>query len=444
MPASATAPALFRPSRGAAATVAPGCLLVLALFAPACGGGGRGTQLVFWGLGREGEVVQSLLPEFERANPGIRVEVQQIPFTAAHEKLLTAYVGRSTPDLTQLGNTWIPELVALDALEPLGARIARSTVKPVGFFPGIWATNEIAGEPYGVPWYVDTRVLFYRTDLLARAGAARPPRSWAEWREDMHRLVALAGPDHYGILLPIDEWAQPVVLALEAGADLLRDGGRYGDFLEPRFRKAFAFYVSLFTERLAPPLGNAQVANLYQQFADGYFAMVITGPWNLGEFRRRLPPGLQGEWGTAPMPAVDAADYPGVSLAGGSSLVVFRASRHKDEAFRLIEFLSQPAQQLAFYRLTGDLPAHTAAWEDPSLAADPRLRAFREQLLHVRPMPQVPEWERIATAIADAAERVIVGHQTIDRSLERLQGDVDAMLAKRRVLLERRRGGVVR
>ena len=421
--------------RSVRAIVAAGAVLLAA-----CGGGGRRTTLQFWALGREGEVVQKLIPAFERANPGVHVEVQQIPWTAAHEKLLTAFVGRSTPDLAQLGNTWIPELVALEALEPLGDRLAGSSIAPRDFFPGIWATNEIAGVPYGVPWYVDTRVLFYRSDLLARAGVRRPPRSWEEWRAGMRAVKALPGGEHYAILLPTDEWAQPVVLALQAGADLLRDGGRHADFKEARFRKAFEFYVSLFTERLAPPLGNAQVANLYQQFADGYFAMVITGPWNLGEFRRRLPADCQGDWAVAPLPAEIAADYPGTSLAGGSSLVLFAASRHKDAAFRLVEFLADERQQARFYALTGDLPARTAAWEDPSLADDPKLRAFRTQLEHVRPMPKVPEWERIATAIAEAAERVILGRQSVDRSLDQLQADVDAMLAKRRFLLDRAAG----
>src|SRR5215207_9206354 len=72
--------------------------------------------LRFWAFGREGEVVQELMRDFERQNPGIRVHVQQIPWTAAHEKLLTAYVGDATPDVAQLGNTWIPEFVALNAL----------------------------------------------------------------------------------------------------------------------------------------------------------------------------------------------------------------------------------------------------------------------------------------------------------------------------------------
>ena len=120
--------------------------------------------------GLAGEVVATLLPEFERAHPGIRVDVQQLPWSAAHEKLLTAFAGDATPDICQLGNTWIPEFVALRALEPLDAFIAASSVDPRDFFDGIWDTNVVAERVYGVPWYVDTRLLFYRRDLLEAAG----------------------------------------------------------------------------------------------------------------------------------------------------------------------------------------------------------------------------------------------------------------------------------
>ncbi len=78
----------------------------------------RATTVEFWAMGQEGEQVKALLPDFERRHPGIRVRVQQIPWSAAHEKLLTAYAGDSMPDAFQLGNTWIPEFVALRAIEP--------------------------------------------------------------------------------------------------------------------------------------------------------------------------------------------------------------------------------------------------------------------------------------------------------------------------------------
>lgn len=393
--------------------------------------------LRFWAMGGEGEAVQQLLPEFERRNPGIRVEVQQIPWSAAHEKLLTAYVGEATPDLTQLGNTWIPEFVALNALEPLGEWLGRSpSVDPNDYFAGIWATNVIGGTVYGVPWYVDTRLLFYRTDLLAEAGYAEPPVSWAGWVEAMRKIKEAGGPDRWAILLPTDEWTQPVILGMQLGAPMLKDDGRFGDFSGPRFRQAFQFYVDLFRQGFAPSVGNTQVANLYQQFADGEFAMYITGPWNIGQFKDRLPAEVQDRWMTAPLPA-PGGDAPGISTAGGASLAVFRTSDHKAEAWKLIEYLSAPEQQLRFYQITGDLPPRQSVWQDPSLADNRYAAAFREQLQRVRPTPKVPEWEQIATQVWSAAQAAISGRATVDQALVALDRDVDRILEKRRWMLAR-------
>ncbi|MBC7789907.1 MAG: sugar ABC transporter substrate-binding protein [Anaerolineae bacterium] len=389
-------------------------------------------------MGREGEVVQELMPAFERANPGVRVEVQQVPWSAAHEKLLTAHVGDATPDITQLGNTWIPEFVALNALEPLGPYISRSTtVTRDDFFKGIWETNVIDDVVYGIPWYVDTRVIFYRTDILARAGYPKPPASWSTWLEAMRKIKAQAGPDRYAILLPTNEWPQPVVFAMQGGSTLLRDGGRYAAFRDPAFRRAFEFYVGLFREGLAPKVANTQISNVYDEFARGTFAMYITGPWNIGEFRRRLPDSLQGRWATAMLPG-PAGDSSRVSLAGGASLALFSASKHKQEAWRLIEYLSEPAQQLRFFHLTGDLPARVSAWRDTSLANDPYARAFYEQLALVVPVPKVPEIEQIVIRITEAVEQAVREDATVDKALVALDRDVNGMLEKRRWMLARR------
>src|SRR3546814_13317397 len=78
-------------------------------------------------MGFEGQQVARLLPEFERLNPGIHVDLQQVPVLSAHEKLLTASAGDSLPDVTPLGNTWIPAFALLDELAPLDARNAAPT-----------------------------------------------------------------------------------------------------------------------------------------------------------------------------------------------------------------------------------------------------------------------------------------------------------------------------
>ncbi len=395
----------------------------------------------FWGLGREGEVVKDLVPDFERENPGVRVVVQQVPWTAAHEKLLTGFVGGSPPDLAQLGNTWIPEFAAIGALEPLDPRIAASrALAPEDYFEGIWKTNAFAGATYGIPWYVDTRVLFYRADLLAAAGYREAPRTWSAWREAMVRIAGAGGPSgkRFAILLPTNEWEQVTIFGLQRHSPLLADGDTRGAFSAAAFAGAAAWYVGLYRDGLAPVVSYTQLGNPYQEFSRGYIAMWITGPWNLGEFRRRLPPELQDTWMTAPVPAPDdASEYPGYSLAGGSSLAIFRASKQKDAAWKLVEYLSRPEIQSRLYGMSGDLPARRVAWEAPALAGDAKAKAFRDQLSRVIPLPRVPEWEQIAQKLWEDLEGPIRGRVSVADALRTVDADVDRILEKRRWILAR-------
>ena len=413
------------------------CALAAAT-ALACASDADGTtELRLWAFGREGEVVQELVRDFEREHPTVRVRVQQIPWMAAHEKLLTGFVGETSPDVAQLGNTWIPEFVALHALEALDARITSSSIiKEADNFPGIWATNVLDGVTYGVPWYVDTRVLFYRSDLLRKAGVLSIPDTWDGWRDAMRKVRRSSGAT-YAIFLPVNEWAQPIIFGMQAGSSLLKENGTRGAFSDSAYRKAFHFYVQLFRDSLALTAGNQQMSNVYQEFTRGLFAMYITGPWNLGEFVNRLPAEMQSSWETAPLPG-PSGDSSGVSMAGGSSLVLFRSSEHKEMAWRLIEFLSRPKSQARFYALSGDLPPTYSAWRDSSLANNPRARAFLTQLQRVRPLPAVPEWEQVATKAYEYAELAIRGSMTNDEALRALDVDVDRILEKRRWLMQRR------
>jgi multiple sugar transport system substrate-binding protein len=114
-----------------------------------------------------------------------------------------------------------------------------------------------------------------------------------------------------------------------------------------------------------------------------------------------------------------------------------RSSPRQEEAWRLIEFLSEPASQVALHRAIGDLPPRASAWEAPALRDDPRARAFRTQLERVRATPRIPEWERVAAAIAREAESLVRGDVELDAALASLDSEVDAMLEKRRWLLAR-------
>lgn len=415
--------------------------LVLGLVLAACGRGEDPRQVIrFWAMGYEGQVVAQLLPEFERRHPELRVQVQQLPWTSAHEKLLTAFAGDSLPDVCALGNTWVPEFALLGALSPLDERVAATpSVDRDDYFPGAWASGLVDGRLYALPWYVETRLPYYRADLLRAAGITRPPRNWDEWRLAMAAMKRQAGPERYAILLPLNEFEPLLNLAIQQPDPLLRDGGRYGNFRSAGFRRALAFYLEMFERGWAPKVQNTQISNVWDEFGKGLFGIYVSGPWNIAEFRARLPARLDGQWLTAPLPGPDG---PGASVAGGTSFVVFQGSPRKDAAWALIAYLSEPAVQARFHALTGDLPPRRSAWDSPALSGDAHALAFRDQLERTRPTPPVPEWERIGAEMRLVAEEMVAGRLGVDAAAVELDRRADRILEKRRWMLDRAAGTV--
>jgi multiple sugar transport system substrate-binding protein len=410
-------------------------LVLLTWLAAGCGNADDGREVVkFWAMGREGEVVAELVPQFERENPGIRVEIQQIPWQSAHEKLLTAFAGRVTPDVAQLGSSWVPEFVALGALAPLDRRLNNSATVPMAdYFPGQWVGNVIGGRTYGVPWYSDTRLLFYRSDLLRKAGYETVPSDWAGWVGAM-RAIKRRGLAEYGVFLPTNEYEQLLSLGLQQEEPLLREDGRFGAFEVAGFHTGVGFLFRSVRRRARAPAHQQPDFQCPRRVQPGRFAFYVTGPWNIGEFKRRLPAVQQGDWATAPLPGPTG---PGAGIAGGSSLIVFNRSERQDAAWRLIEFLSRPDIQLRFFELTGDLPPRRSVWRAPLLSEDRYATAFREQLERAKSPPAVPEWERIGQQLRTVAERAVAGQITPAQFRRTLNEDTDRILARRRWILER-------
>ena len=392
------------------------------------------TVVRFWVMGYEGEVVAKLLPEFERQHPEVHVDLQIVPWLSAHEKLLTAFAGESLPDVSPIGNTWIPEFAALGALEPLDDEIAATPGFDQGdFFPGVWDTGVIEGRAYAVPWYVETRLPFYRRDMLAKAGVETLPASWDEWRVALRQVKQVAGQGNYSILLPLNEFEPLLSLAIQQPEPLLRDGGRYGNFRSEGFRQALGFYKEMFEQGWAPIVTNNQISNVWDEFGKGFYSFYISGPWNIAKFKERLPAAQQDDWMTMPLPGPEG---PGASLANGTSFVVFKDSPNKAAAWKLIAWLSSPSVQAEFHALTGDLPPRRSPWQTPALAGDPYARAFREQLERAVSTPKVPEWERIATEMRLVGEQVANGRMTVDQAAEELDRRADRILEKRRWMLD--------
>lgn len=392
--------------------------LTLALWAGRAAAEG---PLVVWAMGEEGKKIAQMARRFEALHPGVRIETQAVPWEAAHAKLLTSVVGGIPPDVSQLGTTWMAEFAAMGALEPVDARANGSAfARRDAFFPGALQTCLVDGVLYGLPWYVDTRVLFYRKDLLAEVGFPNPPKDWAELKTATRRLAERRSSDGkkaYGIALGARSWNELLLAVWQNGGDPLKPASA-------EFAEAVDHYIGFFREGLSPTKEAADM-NLFHAFKTGYLPMFISGPWMVELTRKELPE-MTGRWGVAVLPGKKTR----TSFVGGSNLVIFKESKKKDLAWKFLEFMSEPANQVEWMRITTDLPSTTKAWQDPYFADKPLIRVFGQQMFDTASPPTIPEWEQVANAIDDAMEKIVLDPSLGEKDIAASLADLQARILK--------------
>ncbi len=390
----------------------------------------RGRGLTWWAMGTAGENAPLLLPPFERAT-GNQVDIQTIPWTGAHEKLLTASAGNSLPDVMMLNSAWLPELALIGALAPLPPQTALLADQ----FPGAVESIKVGSHAVAVPWTADSWVQFYRRDLVREVGYDSPPLDWAEWKR-MARAIVRRHSDRHATLHLLD-WPEPLfAYAAQQPEPLLRDCASRGNFASPGFRTALAFYKSIYDERLSPTLTGAEVGDTYIAFRRGWFAVLPSNAVTIGDLRLRAQMFPRALWGAVLTPGPGGS---GNAMARGASLAVSRHARDPHAAWSLVAYLTSPEVQRRIYGITGDLPTRTGAWDAAGLGGDPVSRVFASQIARSVAPPAVPEWERIVFEVQQVAEHMVRGEYGVDAATREMDRRIDRILEKRRSLLDRGR-----
>jgi len=369
-----------------------------------------------WAMGGEGDKLPTLAKQFEAENPGVKINVTGIPFDSAHDKLATAITAGKTPDISQIGTTWMGEF-ATQALDPTPASIDKTN-----FFDGAQKTTEVGGTSYGVPWYVETRLVYYRKDLAAKAGITTMPTTWAGLKAMAKAMQTKAGAK-WGIdLQPGGQgsWQTILPFAWSNGAEVATADHKKYTFDTLQMAEAVKYYQSYFTDGIAAkqlPL-NSRTAS----FVNGSVPMFISGPWESGGIDTLGGPSFKAKYGVLQMPKQKTA----TSFVGGSDLAVFKNSKNRDSAWKFVQWLSDPKTQVKFFALSTDLPSVKSAWLDPSLTADPKLAVFGKQLQDAKAPPATATWEQVAAAFDSEMEKVAKSGEDPAAALKAVQAKADS------------------
>lgn len=395
---SAAAPSVAAPS-----TVATG---------PAIG------ELNIWAQADEAAGLPPFADEFMKLNPGLKITVTPLPWDAAHNKYQTAIAGGSTPDMAQMGTTWMGDFK--DAFAPLPNSIDTSV-----FFEGSVKSTEIDGVKYGVPWYVDTRVIYYRTDLAKKAGYDAFPTNWDDFKAFAKAMQSKGGAK-WGITLPTsgaDAFQSMLFFPWSNGAQLMNADQTKWTLDSPEFVEAMKYYQSFFTEGIANPSPDVDAGAAEAAFVDGSSPMLLAGPSGIGSISKAGGAKFKDKFGVGMVPKKTSA----TSFVGGSNLVVFKNGKNQDAAWKFIQWLSTQDVQNRWQQAVGDLPAVQTAWTEGTLATDPFLKVFGDQLKDTNSPPTVTTWTQVSAAADTVLEQIVKTGTDPAEALKSLQATADGI-----------------
>ena len=374
-------------------------------------------------------VNEQLLPAFHEAHPGIRVEVDYIPWGELSPKLLTSFAGNIAPDLFMHGQAATAGFASAGVLEPLDEYLAESPEMLEDFGASLDA-GLYEGRRYMLPVYGSGSLLAYRTDFYAEAGLDpnAPPTTWEELRETALKLARKRGNrfEREGISIGISgtaaqqDWSP---FLWQNGGDLFSEDGRQVLFDSQAGIEALEFYVSLFDEAIADTREAQALGNL-PALAAGTVAQEFTNPENLKAIATYGPEVYPNIRVGQPLSRVQPAAW--YSFAG---FFMSKQSANKDAAWQVLQFFTSPeALELLTYSLSG-LPPRASLAGVQHVAEDPNVVAFMQGLSAARFNPNVPVWVNARDALARQIERAVRGLVSPADALRAAANEVRQLLA---------------
>lgn len=330
------------------------------------------------------KLMDELVASFEGKNPGIKVKAENIPWNNYYDKLFTSIVGGKAPDVAMVKLAQQPQLIEMEALEPIDKRVASWPGKDDLGDNLLNINKGPDGKQYYLPLQYVVVYLYYRADLFANAGL-QPPATCEDFLDAAKKLTLPAsannGVELFGFGMRggkggYDNWG-PFVLSQSE----LTPGG----MTTPKAIAANNWYVDLFRkEKVAPPSApNDGFNEIISTFKSGRTAMIFH---HIGSSKTMVA-ALGDKVSAVPAPSCNGGRW---TSFGDESTALFKASKNKDAAWKWMSFLSEGDNNVKFNQATGQMTVTRSGAE--KAAFEPRfIKATVDSLPFAKTLPAVPQ-----------------------------------------------------
>jgi len=393
-----------------------GLLAIVALLSPAVSGAQQ--ELVLWHAyrGEEKAALEAVVAQYNTASAskGVKVTTLAVPYDAFADRITAAVPRGKGPD------------VFIYAQDRLGGWIeAGNTVEPVDFFLDDATRGRFLkttmdamtyrGSVYGLPLNFKVITMIYNRKLVAK-----PPATSAELIATAKKLTQ-ASTGRFGLAYWYADFYYHAILMNTFGGGVF-DAQRQPTLNSPANVRSLELMMKWFDKDKILP-AEPSTALITALFNEGRAAIVFSGPWFLGEIAKTI------DYGLAPLPTLDEAGgkpmRPWMTVEG---VYVAAPSKHKDAAYDLAKYLTDTPAARTLALRGRQTPSNLKVYDDPQVAADPKLQTFRKQVEVAVPMPNLAEmtmvWSPATTAMNTIVNKAATPKAAMDAAQAQVLRDV--------------------
>jgi len=347
--------------------------------------------------------IKPTLEQFE-SETKTRINLTVLDWDTAWSEVLRTALYRHGPDISEMGSTWVSSLIGMNSLRPFSNEELAIIGGPGKFIPSLWDSGKLSGEKrvWAVPWLGYTRMIYYRRDLLEKAGIDENNafQTHAQLVKTLTRLQEMGGCNPWGVptrqnqdsLHNIASWVW------STGGDFISQDGRHILFQKEKAIAGLKAYFELhrFLNKKEPDQVNPE-----SSFRQGRTAVVTGGPQLWPNEILNSPDVIQEV-----SAHLAAAPIPGVPFVGSSHLVVWKHTRNEQIALQLIKHLTSRKTQLAYTPTSGLLPVRQEVLDAPPYSEMPMFRVMSQSLKSGRTFLSIPLWGLVENKLNLTLDRV--------------------------------------
>jgi multiple sugar transport system substrate-binding protein len=402
--------------------------------APSATGPAKGT--ITWYANQFGptgtDVRKTLISAFEKANPGITVNLEQAPSDSDtfRSTLVTQITGGSSSfDIYNGDVIWPAQFAKAGLALPLNSYLPSSYWST--FSPGLVTSVSYNGQIMAAPLFTDNAFLFYRNDLLTKAHLP-VPTTWQQVQSEAATLQK-DGYVKYGFAAQFDsyegltcDWTE---FAADAGAASVNSAGTSSTIDSPQALQALQFMRGLITSGVSPSaVTTFQEQQSESLFTSGQVAFLRNWTYAYADANSPASSKIAGNVGIANLPAFAGESAPGYSATGGWNIYVNPHSKNISADIAFVKWITGPQAQTILAEQGGEIPTVASVLDDPQVqASNPAYPIAAKNKLKARPS-FLSSYSKVSSAIYTNINAALSGSASPQSALSSAQQQINQAL----------------